>query len=66
MGMKFDNAFLTANGKVGLQYKQNGIIISAWPDKKGILQVSDGLDRDVETQLRLNYTHHAKKYGKVA
>jgi hypothetical protein len=64
--MRFDNAFLTVNGTVGMQYKnKNGIIITAYPDKKGNLQVSEGLDDATKSKLIQNYNTHARKYGEV-
>lgn len=62
--MKFDNAFLTVNGKVGLQYKNNGIIISVWPDKAGNLNVSENCPATQEQKLRDMYAIHAHKYGR--
>ncbi len=67
--MKFDNAFLTACGTVGLQYRSNGnlqnangIIITIYKDKKGNLITTDGISKEQRDRLVDLYLLHANKY----
>lgn len=63
--MKFFCAFLTKNGKVGMQYsKGNAIMLSVWPGKKG-LEVSEAASAKDAEILFKNYREHAHKYGNV-
>lgn len=39
--MHFDNAFRTANGKIGMQFVSKGTVLSVYEDKKGTLITSD-------------------------
>jgi hypothetical protein len=41
--MKFDNAFLTASNKVGMQFRNKGQIVSAYRDKDNNIICSESL-----------------------
>ena len=43
--LKFDNAFLTKSGNVGMQFKnKEGKVLSIYKDHKGDVQVSEDID----------------------
>lgn len=39
--MKFDNAFLTKDRNIGMQFTDHGATFTAYKDKKGVLHLSE-------------------------
>ena len=52
--MKFDNAFLQANGNVGMQFKTRTGMISVWKDKDGI-HCSEGVSDQMKAAAIAKY-----------
>lgn len=64
--MKFDNAFLTASGNVGLQFKDKGETLSIYKDKKGVLVCSEHATVQQKGILVIKYGQMAHRFHKQA
>ena len=62
--MKFDNAFLTEAGNVGLQFKDKGEIFTVYKDKKGSLVCSEHASEFQKGLLITKYGHMAPRFQK--
>lgn len=61
--MRFDNAFLTASKKVGMQMVENGITFSAYRDKHNKLHVSEHATDAQWNKIADLYVKLEKKYS---
>jgi|694.fasta_scaffold01034_40 hypothetical protein len=64
--MKFDNAFLTKSGNIGLQFKDKGEILTVYKDGKGKLIVSEHATIQQKGILVVKYGQMAHRYEKKA
>ena len=63
--LKFDNAFLTKSGNVGMQFKnKEGKILSVYKDQKGTLQVSEEANEQEKSVLVAQYFRRQGWYKK--
>lgn len=62
--MKFDNAFLTASNKVGMQFKHKGDTVSIYRDKQNNIHCSESLGEDDKAKLVKSFVHLEKYYVK--
>lgn len=62
--MKFDNAFLTKSGNIGLQFKDKGEIFTVYKDGKGKLIVSEHATTQQKGILTVKYEQMAHRYEK--
>ncbi len=62
--MRFDNAFLTKNGKVGMQFEENKAIITIYPDAKGNLVCSEHCTAEQKAKLVTQYMRRRSWYKK--
>lgn len=62
--MRFDNAFQTVNGDVGMQFVDKGITLTVYKDKKGNLITSEHATSDQSAALILQYNRRRNWYKK--
>ncbi len=62
--MRFDNAFLTVNGDVGMQFVDKGQVLSVYPDKQGTLQMTEEATTEQKTYLAVQYARRKNWYKK--
>ena len=61
--MKFDNAFLTKNGGLGMQFtKGKNITLSVYPDKQGKLHVTDEANKEEKVEALKKYHFLKQRY----
>lgn len=60
--MKFDNAFLTINGQVGMQFRNKGELVSIYRDAEDKIHTSEGLSEEDVAKLSSRYVHLEKFY----
>ena len=63
--MKFDNAFLTKAGKVGMQFFHKGKLLSVYADKNGILHFSEDATDEEKASLTVQYARRKTWYKKA-
>lgn len=60
--MKFDNAFLTASKKVGMQFRNKGDLISVYKDKNDKLHISEQASEEQQAKAVAAYNRLEKYY----
>ena len=60
--MKFNNAFLQANGNVGMQFDTRNGLISVWKDEKGI-HVTENISEQMKAAAIAKYLVMVNKYA---
>jgi hypothetical protein len=62
--MKFDNAFLTINGKIGMQFRNKGELFSIYRDAKDEIHTTEGMRDDDHAKMVKSFLHLEKYYTK--
>ena len=60
--MKFDNAFLQANGNVGMQFMTKQGLVSVWKDSKGNIHVTEGISDAMKSAAVAKYLINVEKF----